>query len=186
MEKENWAIAEPFFLKNGSYGLKKELYQRDIDKASEIADSLGVPLHLYLTGIFYPTWCEQIIALKIRPKHLHTTWALNKFRDWVSLGSSRTPVLMEIEFVKRTKNYINSLQISKAQYMSGGFLVPLVLEDIRQKKVSLAYLCIQPEFRQMYKNLPKDLIQEYFHGIEVFSINMQARLNKKLMEVINV
>lgn len=178
-----WKEIEPFFLANGSW-VTDEKYQEAADKTEAVCKDLGIPIKQYLTAVFYPRYSEQITAFKIRPRHLHSEWALRKLRDYVTLGDKVTPGKMEALFIQDTKKYIASLGISEFDYFTVG-IIPKCLEDIRRRRISICYCCNSRVFRGMYKNLPKDVKDEYFDTIDVIDISTQIMINEPIMKAIN-
>lgn len=179
-----WKEIEPFFLANGSW-ITEEKYQDAVDKTEAVCRDLGIPIRQYLTAVFYPRFSEQITSFRVRPKHLHSEWALRKLRDYVSLGDNVSPGKMEALFIKDTKQYIKSLSIDESEYFGGGLLMPKCLEDLRQRRISICYCCSNQVFREMYKKLPQDMKDEYFTDIDVMNISTQIRINEPIMNAIN-
>jgi len=92
---------------------------------------------------------------------------------------------MEAEYIKDTKEHIKSLPMTEDEYFTGGGLIPPVLNDIRDKKVSVVYVAQHHLFQNIYKRLPADIKEEYFCSIDVFYLANQTRLSTHIQEAIN-
>lgn len=180
-----WNDIEPFFRANGSFGFTPEKYAGDIAATESVCKELGVSIPYYLQGVFYPRLSEQLTNFRVRPKHLHGDWAIQKFRDWVRLGEGATPGTMEAQYIRNSHAYVRATGMTEEEYFAGGMLIPPCLEDLRKRKISIAYAAANPYFKQAYKSFPPDIIAEYFDGIDVLWIGTQIKLNMHIQEALN-
>jgi hypothetical protein len=183
--EEIWKEMEPFFRANGSYAFRAEKYAADIAETNAVCKCLGISVPYYLQGVFYPRLSEQFIEYKIRPRHLHSQWALIKFKDWLKLGTNVSPINMEIEFIRHTKEHVKTIGMTEKEYFSGGILLPPCIDDVVKRRVSIIYCSSRKPFKDMYARLPKDIKSEFFESIDVFYIATQTLLYKQIVSAIN-
>lgn len=179
-----WKEIEPFFRLNGSYEFRSENYETDICVTEQLCSDLNVKVSHYLQGVFYPRLSEQLTNFKIRPKHLHSKWALLKFRDWLELGKQVSPTLMEVKFINHSKQHIKKSKLSIEDYLGGNLLIPPCLDDLRKLKISILYCVINPIFKSMYNRLPNDIKDEYFYGIDLSYLGTQTLLYRNVVDAI--
>ena len=169
--------AEPFFRRRYFFNNLEE-YEEDFRRIEQVTTDLGVQPVTYFNGVFAYRISEQVTKYKPRPRHLHSDWAIQKFKDWVEIGRTSIPIEMESVFVKRSKKIFNPSDCE-------GTLVPNILEKIRARELAITYLCVNPKFKEMYAELPPDIKEEYFGDIDVYYIESYTRINQQLMDVIN-
>jgi hypothetical protein len=184
METQFAKIAQQQFIGRFKRIYTYDKYKEDYLAGESLARYLGLTNDGFLNAIFFPRVSEQIANQHIRPKHLHGDWALQKIKDFYSLKTDVTPYTLEALFIRNSKSYIKSLNMSEEEYFHGGGLIPPVLTDILKRKVSVMYVSQHPKFLDYYKEMPADLKIEYFDDLDILSLSNQSRLSKHIMSAI--
>ena len=181
---ETSKIVEEYFQSKMSIHFSEAKYKDDYAKFEALTKELGVNPRMFLSAVFYPRLSEQLTHFRIRPRHLSNKWAILKFKHWLQLTKAGTlsQYTMEAEFIKHSKKIAQNF--GERQYFIGSLVAP-VLDDVRQRKISLMYCAMNPLFMNMYKKLPPDMKEEYFNGVDLHYLGIQAKVSHHISEAYN-
>ena len=142
-------------------------YKKEVDLSLKLVDDLGISISNYLDVVFYPRPTEIFLEYKLRPRDLYSNWMLEKYKDYLKVGSDSK--LLESEFINRSVDRINPTDFE-------GSLCPNILLKLRKHEVSFVYLINNKEFNTMLRKLPKDMKEEFLGRIDLESVKENSKL----------
>lgn len=177
-------LIESYFLRHGQMSTTKEAYEKDFVKTISFCQNNHYDILDYLSAIFYPRFSEKLLNFQVRPKHLYSTWATNKYQDYLALGRLDT-IELECKFIDRTFKHIKSLGVPESVYFGQGLVMPMFAKDLIRRNISVCYCVTNPVFLETCRKMPNDIKSEIFEDAPVYYIEVNTKLNKRIMEYIN-